>query len=50
MKRTLLEIVGGLGVLVLLASFHHQISRLKGQSDDVVGLRALVNEAGFDSQ
>jgi S1-C subfamily serine protease len=45
MKRTLLEILSGLAVLVLLASFHHQISRLRGQSKEVEGLRALVRDA-----
>lgn len=45
MKRTLLEIVSGLAVLVLLASFHHQISRLKGQTKEVDSLRAMVRDA-----
>jgi S1-C subfamily serine protease len=42
MKRTLIEILSGLAVLVLLASFHHQISRLKAQGQDVAELRGLV--------
>lgn len=45
MKRTLLEILSGLAVLVLLASFHHQISRLKGQTKEVDSLRTLVRDA-----
>ena len=42
MKRTLLEILGGLAVLVLLASFHHQIARLQANDRDVAGLRDMV--------
>ena len=42
MKRTLLEILGGLAVLVLLASFHHQIARLQANDRDVAALREMV--------
>ena len=45
MKRTLLEILSGLAVLVLLASFHHQISNLKNESKDVAALRQMVADA-----
>ncbi|MCC6669649.1 MAG: trypsin-like peptidase domain-containing protein, partial [Planctomycetes bacterium] len=45
MKRTLLEILSGLAVLVLLASFHHQISRLKVQTQEVAELREMVTGA-----
>jgi S1-C subfamily serine protease len=45
MKRTLLEITCGLGVLVLLASFHHQLSRLRTETKDVPMLRELVADA-----
>ena len=42
MKRTLLEIACGLAVLVLLASFQHQVARLKVQNQEVEDLRKLV--------
>jgi S1-C subfamily serine protease len=45
MKRILLEILGGLTVLVLLASFHQQIARLKIHHQEVSSLRALVQDA-----
>lgn len=45
MKRTLVEILSGLAVLVLLASFHHQIARLKVQNQDVAELREMVRNA-----
>lgn len=45
MKRTLLEILCTLGVVVVLASFHHQISRLRERSARVEGLEALVRDA-----
>ena len=35
MKRTLLEILGAMTVLVVLASFNHQLGRLKDQNTDV---------------
>lgn len=43
MKRTLLEVTGGLAALVVLVSFHHQIARLKQQNHDVHELRQLVD-------
>ena len=45
MKRTLVEILAGMAVLVLLVSFHHQISRLKTSDDNVASLRQMVREA-----
>ena len=45
MKRILLEILGGLTVLVLLASFHHQIAKLKIQNQEVATLRTMVEDA-----
>ena len=49
MKRTLLEILGALAVLVLLASFQHQIGRLKEQNIDVATLRDLVEETAANA-
>ncbi|MEM7199270.1 MAG: trypsin-like peptidase domain-containing protein [Planctomycetota bacterium] len=49
MKRTLLEALGAAAVLVLLASFHHQLTRLKTQQVDVAGLRAMVHDAVQDA-
>ena len=45
MKRTLLEISCGLGVVVLLASFHQQLTRLKSETKDVALLRGMVADA-----
>lgn len=45
MKRILLEILGGLTVLVLLASFHQQIAKLKIHHQEVSTLRRLVEDA-----
>jgi S1-C subfamily serine protease len=42
MKRTLLEVSAGLAVLVLLASFHHQISHLRQHSEEMRGFRDVV--------
>ena len=42
MKRTVLEIMSGLVVLVLLASLHHQVAHLRTQSKEVEALRSLV--------
>lgn len=42
MNRILLEILGGLAILVILASFHNQIARLKVQDDEVIQLKKLV--------
>jgi len=45
MKRTLLEILGAMTVLVVLASFNHQLGRLKDQNTDVAHLRDMVQKA-----
>jgi S1-C subfamily serine protease len=45
MKRTLLEILAGLAVLVLLASFHHQIARLQVHDQDVAEMRTMLERA-----
>jgi S1-C subfamily serine protease len=45
MKRTLCEVLAGLVVLVIMASFHHQIARLKSQQQNVTELRGLVENA-----
>lgn len=45
MKRTLAEILAALAVLVLLASFHHQITRLKTRDGDLTALRQLVQDS-----
>ena len=45
MKRILLEILVATTVLVLLASFHHQISRIKTNDADVASLRRMVSDA-----
>lgn len=42
MKRTVLEIISGLVVLVLLASLHHQVAHLRTQNQEVESLRSLV--------
>ncbi|MCA8955139.1 MAG: trypsin-like peptidase domain-containing protein [Planctomycetes bacterium] len=49
MKRTLLEILSGLAVLVVLASFHKQISRLNNRQDEVAKLQTLVRDAVADA-
>lgn len=45
MKRTLVEILAGMAVLVLLVSFHHQINTLKTDESSVATLRQMVREA-----
>lgn len=45
MKRTLLEVFCGLAALVVMVSFHHQISRLESQQKDVAELHRKVDEA-----
>ena len=45
MKRILLEILAGMAVIVLMASLHHQITRLKAENGDVATLRQLVHDA-----
>jgi len=42
MKRTLIEVSGGLAAVVVLISFHHQISRLEGGNRQVDDLRERV--------
>ncbi|MFO1054634.1 MAG: trypsin-like peptidase domain-containing protein [Planctomycetota bacterium] len=44
MKRTLVEILAGLAVLVLMASFHHRLARMSSDADEVKELRSLVEE------
>lgn len=44
MKRTLVEILAGLAVLVLMASFHHRLARMSSDADEVKELRTLVEE------
>ena len=44
MKRTLLEVLAVMAVVVLLASFHHRISRIDTQNDDVTDLRSIVQD------
>ncbi len=44
MKRTLLEILGALGVVVVMASLHHQIARLEVEQADVAKLQTMVEE------
>ncbi len=43
MKRTLLEIAAGLGLLVLIASLHRQVDRLQADSREVHRLKTLVS-------
>jgi len=45
MKRTLLEIFCALAALVLMVSFHNQISRLEEQTQDVAVLRLRLDQA-----
>jgi S1-C subfamily serine protease len=45
MRRTLLEIVGGVVAVVVMASLHHQIARLEVRQGDVAQLRVMVAEA-----
>ena len=45
MKRTLLETLAGMAVIVLLVSFHQQISRLKSQREGISELRVLFTKA-----
>src|SRR5687768_17948195 len=45
MKRTLLEVFGGLAALVLVVSFHQQIARLESQQHDVSMLERKVDRA-----
>jgi S1-C subfamily serine protease len=49
MKRTLLEVLGGLTVLVLLFSFNQQIAKLKIQDKDFARIRTMV-ESAVDSK
>ncbi len=49
MKRILLEILGGLTVLVLLASFHQQIAKLKMQHKEVATLKLMVEDLSEDA-
>ena len=48
MNRTLIEILSGLAVIVILASFYHQIGQLRVHNKDVVVLRQMVEEAIAD--
>lgn len=45
MKRTLLEVFGGLAALVLMVSFHQQVARLEAQQHDVSVLEKKVDRA-----
>ncbi len=45
MKRILVEVTCGLAALVVMVSFHHQITRLEDQSKDVQQMRAQVDAA-----
>jgi S1-C subfamily serine protease len=45
MKRTLLEVFGGLAALVLMVSFHQQVARLEAQQHDVSALEKKVDRA-----
>ncbi|MDP6929886.1 MAG: hypothetical protein QF412_09325, partial [Planctomycetota bacterium] len=49
MNRTLIEILSGLAVIVILASFYHQIGQLRVHNKDVVVLRQMVEEAIADA-
>ena len=45
MKRTLLEVFGGLVAVVLMVSFHQQVARLEAQRQDVTALERKVDRA-----
>lgn len=45
MKRTLLEVFGGLAAVVVMASFHHQLARLEQQQQHVAQLEHQVADA-----
>lgn len=45
MKRTLLEVLGGLAILLLLFSFNQQIAKLKIQDKDYAQIRTMVERA-----
>jgi S1-C subfamily serine protease len=45
MKRTLVEVALGLSALVVMVSFHHQISRLEGRNQEVQELATRVDAA-----
>lgn len=44
MKRTLVEILAGLAVLVLMASFHQRLARLNADAQEAKELRSLVEQ------
>ena len=44
MKRTLVEILAGLAVLVLMASFHYRLARMNSDANEVKELRSLVEQ------
>ncbi len=45
MKRTLVEVICGVGALGLMVSFHHQIARLEVAQQDVAALERKVEDA-----
>ncbi len=45
MKRTLLEVFGGLAAVVVMGSFHHQLARLEQQQQHVADLEHQVADA-----
>ena len=50
MKRLLVEILCGLAVVVLLVSFHHQITKLKEQNHEVSQLKTLIQRTSTTSR
>lgn len=49
MKRTMVEILAGLGVLGVMATLHHQVTQLETKTQDVQELRGLVEETAARS-
>ena len=45
MKRTIIEVFGGIAVLTVMASLHNQIGRLRGQEADIDALKDRLEEA-----
>ena len=45
MKRTLLEVFGGLTAVVVMGSFHHQLARLEAQQQHMATLEHQVADA-----
>jgi len=45
MKRTIIEVFGGIAVLTVMASLHNQVGHLRGQEADIDALKDRLEEA-----